>query len=76
MRVAFNRLQSEYLGNVTTTSGEARRDNYSSVDFTALWTPVRQLTVTATVQHIQRASNDSAFNFDATVTRFSAAYTF
>ena len=74
--LALQRIHSDFLGNLTTTTGDTREDTYSVADLGVFWALTRNLTINAVVQRQRRSSNEPTAVFDATINRISATLTF
>jgi exopolysaccharide biosynthesis operon protein EpsL len=72
----LSQTSSDYRGAVVTSAGPLRHDDLSSAQLGLNWTPLRSVTVGASLRHQHRSSNSAGFDFDDTGASLSASILF
>lgn len=76
VHMSFSRTEQDFPGSVDPSLGPARSDTLNSLQLGLSWSPLRNASISASLQRDRRSSNDAAFEFDGTIASFSASLTF
>lgn len=66
----------DYLGEVVAQPDPSRRDTLRSASISAVWTPMRAVTIRTSVRRDRRSSNEADFSYQSTVASVNAAFSF
>lgn len=72
----LSRTASDYDGAVIASTAPLRHDDLSSTELALNWTPLRSVTVNASLRHQRRSSNTAGFDFEDDVATLNASVLF
>ena len=76
VRARLERTTSDFRGPVFTPLGPLRSDTVRSAQLSADWAPLRSVSLSASVQRLDRSSNNAGVEFTTTIATVSASLKF